>query len=123
MLLCGSHETIFPSFQVGGTEGRLNYYAVGSYKQDNLGIENTTAGYSAIHKTGAYYGFYLQDSWKIIEPLTLNFGGRFDIVDEYAHANQLSPRVSIVLQATKRTTLRAGYARYFTPPPLGSSIW
>jgi outer membrane receptor protein involved in Fe transport len=292
----GSHETIFPSFQIGGSQGRLNYYAVGSYKQDNLGIENPTSGYNAIHdwteqykgfanlsyliddssrislllsgtysdfqipanpdqtplfalggaspknfnsrflsenqheqnhfailayqksfenvsfqlaaftrysstlftpddegdliftglagridrsifsngvqfdaswaindcntlrggflvtaeiarvstnnqvfpvdaagnqtsdvpftiisnqsKTGAYYGFYLQDSWKIIEPLTINFGGRFDIVDEYAHANQLSPRVSIVLQAAKNTTLHAGYARYFTPPPL-----
>jgi len=292
----GSHETIFPSLQIGGAQGRLNYYAVGSYKQDDLGIENPTGGYNAIHdwteqykgfanlsyliddssrislllsgtysdfqipanpgqtplfalagaspknfnsrflsenqheqnhfailayqksfenvsfqlaaftrysstlftpddegdliftglagridrsifsngvqfdaswaitdsnilrggflvtaetarvntnnqvfpvdgagnqtsdvpftiisnqrKTGAYYGFYLQDSWKVFEPLTINFGGRFDIVDEYAHANQLSPRVSIVLQPTKSTTLHAGYARYFTPPPL-----
>jgi hypothetical protein len=69
-------------------------------------------------KTGAYYGFYLQDEWKILAPLTVNFGGRFDVVDEYAHANQLSPRVNIVLQATKSMTLHAGYARYFTPPPL-----
>ena len=69
-------------------------------------------------KTRACYGFYLQDSWKVFEPLTINFGARFDIVDEYAHANQLSPRVSIVLQPTKSTTLHAGYARYFTPPPL-----
>jgi TonB dependent receptor len=69
-------------------------------------------------KTGAYYGFYLQDEWKIFEPLTINFGARFDIVDEYAHANQLSPRVNVVLQATKSTVLHAGYARYFTPPPL-----
>jgi len=69
-------------------------------------------------KTGAYYGFYLQDSWKVFEPLTINFGTRFDVVDEYAHANQLSQRVSMVLQATKSTTIHAGYARYFTPPPL-----
>src|SRR5215469_8505752 len=69
-------------------------------------------------KTGAYYGFYLQDEWKVFEPLTINFGARFDVVDEYTHANQLSPRVNLVLQATKSTTLHAGYARYFTPPPL-----
>src|SRR6202045_3262633 len=69
-------------------------------------------------KTGAFYGFYLQDEWKIFEPLTVNFGARFDVVDEYAHANQLSPRVNVVLQATKSTTFHAGYARYFTPPPL-----
>src|SRR6516164_6379443 len=54
----GSHETIFPSFQIGGSEGRLNYYAVGSYKQDNLGIENPTGGYNAIHDwTEQYKGF------------------------------------------------------------------
>jgi hypothetical protein len=292
----GSHETISPSFQVGGSEGRFNYYALGSYNQNDLGIENPTSGYHAIHdyteqykgfaelsyliddssrltlllsgtysdfqipanpgqtplftlagaspknfdsrflsenqheqnefailayqksfenvslqvaaftrysatlftpdeegdliftglagridrsifsngvqfdaswaindcnvlrggflltvesanvetnnqvfpvdasgsqtsdvpftivdnqrKTGAYYGFYLQDEWKIFKPLTVNFGARFDVVDEYAHANQLSPRVNLVFQATKSTTLHAGYARYFTPPPL-----
>jgi outer membrane cobalamin receptor len=69
-------------------------------------------------KTGLVYGFYLQDEWKIFEPLTVNFGARFDIVDEFAHAYQLSPRINVVLQATKSTTIHAGYARYFTPPPL-----
>lgn len=69
-------------------------------------------------KTGLYYGFYLQDEWKVFEPLTINFGGRFDIVDEYAHASQLSPRVNAVLKLTRSTTLHAGYSRYFTPPPL-----
>jgi outer membrane receptor protein involved in Fe transport len=69
-------------------------------------------------KTGLYYGFYLQDEWKVFEPLTINFGGRYDIVDEYAHASQLSPRVNVVLKLTRSTTLHAGYSRYFTPPPL-----
>jgi outer membrane receptor for ferrienterochelin and colicins len=40
----GSNDTIFPSFQFGGSEGRLSYYVLGSYKQDNLGIENPTSG-------------------------------------------------------------------------------
>jgi hypothetical protein len=69
-------------------------------------------------KNGLFYGFYLQDEWKIFEALTVNFGARFDIVDEFAHAYQLSPRINVVLQATKSTTIHAGYARYFTPPPL-----
>jgi outer membrane receptor protein involved in Fe transport len=69
-------------------------------------------------RTGGYYGFYLQDEWKVFEPLTINVGGRFDVVDEYAHANQFSPRINIVFQPTKSTALHAGYARYFTPPPL-----
>jgi outer membrane cobalamin receptor len=69
-------------------------------------------------KTGLLYGFYLQDEWTVFEPLTVNFGTRFDIVDEFTHAYQLSPRINVVLQATKSTTIHAGYARYFTPPPL-----
>jgi hypothetical protein len=54
----GSHQTVFPSFQVGGSEGRLNFYALGSYNQNDLGIENPTAGYHAIHDyTEQYKGF------------------------------------------------------------------
>jgi outer membrane receptor for ferrienterochelin and colicins len=41
----GSHETIFPSFQIGGSQGRLNFYAVGSCKQDDLGIEYWSPNY------------------------------------------------------------------------------
>src|SRR5882762_6315933 len=69
-------------------------------------------------KYGYFYGFYLQDEWKPFEQLTINFGGRFDIVDAFAHENQLSPRINIVYEPLKGTVLHAGYARYFTPPPL-----
>src|SRR5881396_372985 len=67
---------------------------------------------------GFLYGLYLQDEWKPFEQLTINFGGRFDIVDAFARENQLSPRINIVWEPLKGTTLHAGYARYFTPPPL-----
>src|SRR5437867_6702581 len=69
-------------------------------------------------KYGYFYGFYLQDEWKPFEQLTINFGGRLEIVDAFAHENQLSPRINIVWEPLKGTTLHAGYARYFTPPPL-----
>jgi hypothetical protein len=69
-------------------------------------------------KYGYLYGLYLQDEWKPFEHLTINFGGRFDIVDAFSHENQLSPRINIVWEPFKGTALHAGYARYFTPPPL-----
>src|SRR6266568_6581595 len=69
-------------------------------------------------KYGYLYGLYLQDEWKPFEQLTINFGGRFDIVDAFSHENQLSPRINIVYQPFDGTTLHVGYARYFTPPPL-----
>jgi outer membrane receptor protein involved in Fe transport len=68
-------------------------------------------------KTGWLYGVYVQDEWKIVPTVTLNFGGRFDIVDAFTHENQISPRVNVVWQPTEDTTIHAGYARYFTPPP------
>ncbi len=68
------------------------------------------------YKAAWLYGFYIQDEWKILPALTLNYGGRFDIVDQFDHQNQFSPRANLTLQATHSTTLHAGYAKYFTPP-------
>ncbi len=68
---------------------------------------------------GSFYGVYLQDEWKIVPKLTLNFGARFDVFNSsFDDENQLSPRVNLIYQPTDATTLHAGYARYFTPPPV-----
>jgi outer membrane receptor protein involved in Fe transport len=67
--------------------------------------------------TGWLYSYYLQDEWKIVPRVTVNFGARFDQMAEFVNGRQLSPRVSVVWQPTDLTTLTAGYARYFTPPP------
>jgi TonB-dependent receptor-like protein len=69
-------------------------------------------------KYGYLYGFYLQDEWKPFEQLTINFGGRLDFENAFVNENQLSPRTNIVYEPFKGTTFHAGYARYFTPPPL-----
>jgi outer membrane receptor protein involved in Fe transport len=68
-------------------------------------------------KTGWTYSAYLQDEWRVLPTVTVNYGGRFDVVDAFTHENQISPRLNAVWQATPTTTLHAGYARYFTPPP------
>jgi outer membrane receptor protein involved in Fe transport len=73
--------------------------------------------YDGSGKTGGLYGIYIQDEWKILPTVTINYGARFDVVDQYTHENQLSPRVNVVWQATPSTTVHAGYSRYFTPPP------
>src|SRR5215471_10137209 len=68
-------------------------------------------------KTGWLYGVYLQDEWKPFSNLTVNYGFRFDLVDAFTHENQISPRFNVVWQPFEGTTLKAGYSRYFTPPP------
>lgn len=59
---------------------------------------------------------YVQDQWNLSPSVTLNYGLRYDHLDAYSSAQQLSPRLGVVWTATARTTLHAGYARYFTPP-------
>jgi outer membrane receptor protein involved in Fe transport len=66
-----------------------------------------------------FAGVYLQDEWKILSQVTLNYGARFDeYYSTFDRENQPSPRVNLIYQPTDSTTLHAGYARYFTPPPL-----
>jgi outer membrane receptor protein involved in Fe transport len=66
-----------------------------------------------------FAGIYLQDEWKITPELTFNYGTRFDLyASSFDHENQISPRANLIYQPTDVTTLHAGYARYFTPPPL-----
>jgi outer membrane receptor protein involved in Fe transport len=68
-------------------------------------------------KTQNTYSIYLQDEWKVLENLTINYGVRFDQYKAYLSENQLSPRVNVVWQPTDATTIHAGYSRFFTPPP------
>jgi hypothetical protein len=69
-------------------------------------------------KYGYFYGFYLQDEWKPLEQVTVNFGGRLDFVNAFKDENQFSPRINVVYKPWDLTTLHVGYARYFTPAPL-----
>jgi outer membrane receptor protein involved in Fe transport len=63
------------------------------------------------------YGGYLQDEWQPLEGLTVNYGARYDRYAGLTSEDQLSPRLGIVYELGGGTTLHAGYARYFTPPP------
>lgn len=68
-------------------------------------------------RTGGLYGLYLQDEWRVLKNVTVNYGARFDLVDQFTHENQISPRLNLVWKPTSTTTLTAGYSRYFVPPP------
>jgi outer membrane receptor protein involved in Fe transport len=45
----GSQGTITPSYEYGGTVGQTQYFVSGRYFGSNLGIENPTPAYGAIH--------------------------------------------------------------------------
>lgn len=85
---------------------------------------STTPGYNVPEtiidnsgKTQWTESYYLQDEWKILSELTLNYGLRYDNYTAYSSGNQLSPRVNAVYKPFDDTTFHVGYARYFSPPP------
>ena len=67
--------------------------------------------------SGHLWGVYLQDEWKPIKDLTINYGARYDKVATVSKESQLSPRVGAVYDLSSTTRVHAGYSRYFTPPP------
>ncbi|MDB5653197.1 MAG: TonB-dependent receptor [Tardiphaga sp.] len=68
----GSHGTVTPSFDYGGTAGNTQYYVSGRYFGSDLGIENPTSSRSAIHdhtnqeKGFAYVSTQLDDSSRLV---------------------------------------------------------
>jgi len=71
-----------------------------------------------VSKLGVLMGAYAQDEWKLTNQFTINTGLRFDQMEQFISANQLSPRFSATYKPFENTTFHAGYARYFTPPVL-----
>jgi len=71
-------------------------------------------------KDSRFYSFYLQNEWKALENLTLNYGARFEISQAFVHESQISPRFNGVYDLDDKTKINFGYARYFTPPSVAS---
>jgi len=77
-------------------------------------------------QTQSIESLYLQDEWKALSQLTINYGLRFDAYHGYSSGSQLSPRLNAVWEPLAGTTIHGGYSRYFTPPPfelVGSEVF
>ena len=111
-------HTVRSGFQV---LAERNVSKTDSLVLSTLGTTADTDTPSSIHegtgKTGTLFGVYVQDEWRVTPKLTINYGLRFDQVDEYTHENQVSPRINAVWRPFEDTTVHGGYSRYFTPPP------
>ncbi len=87
---------------------------------NNAGLQTSTLPLSipdsSAHRQNIYSA-YLQDEWKLIPSVTLNYGVRFDAYSAADSESQVSPRANVVWQPLAGTTIHAGYARYFSPPP------
>jgi len=63
----GSHSTLQPSAEFGGSVGQFTYYVTADYKQDNLGIESPDGSSDPLHDhtTQSHAFAYLED---ILDP-------------------------------------------------------
>jgi hypothetical protein len=74
-------------------------------------------------------GGFVQDSWSILDKVTVNLGIRYDVQEMFAGNGQLgltmpnewAPRLGVVYDPTQegRSKIFASYARYFENIPLG----
>ena len=70
------------------------------------------------NKTSQVYSLYLQNEWKALDDLSINYGARFDAAHAYINESQLSPRLNANYDLSKKTKIHAGFSRYFTPAPV-----
>jgi len=72
----GSHGWLEPSAEYGATVGNFNYYVIGDYLQNNIGIENPTPSYNPIHDfTRQGHGFaYLEDILDTTSKIAVTMG-------------------------------------------------
>jgi hypothetical protein len=68
------------------------------------------------------FGAYLQDQWHPTSKLQITLGTRWDLMEYMGSQHQISPRVGLVYQLTRTTSLNTGYARYFQVPPFESVV-
>ena len=116
----GSSHTLRYGFYVSDEHPTSNSSSV-VFPADDDGNQTSSTPITIVdnvpHIDARTYGLYIQDQWSLTDKLTMNYGVRADKVDAYVSEGQVSLRLGFVYQLSDATTLHAGYARYFTPPP------
>jgi opacity protein-like surface antigen/outer membrane receptor protein involved in Fe transport len=66
----GSRQSITPSFEYGGVEGKTDYFVTGRYYNTGLGLEPPTPFFSAIHDHSEQGRFFAYTSTVLDDPTT-----------------------------------------------------
>jgi outer membrane receptor protein involved in Fe transport len=92
----GSHSTIQPSAEYGGSDGKYTYYVSGDYKQNDLGIESPNGSSNPVHDhtTQGHAFSYFEDIIDSSDRLSLIMGLSDD---EFQIPNQVGLQPSLNL--------------------------
>ncbi len=98
----GSHSTINPSAEYGGSSGNVTYFVSGDYLNDLLGIESPDGSHTPIHdRTQQYHGFgYLEDILDSQNRVSFIFGTSHD---DFQIPQQFGVQPSLGLQVQGQT--------------------
>jgi hypothetical protein len=71
----------------------------------------------SVNLNHGYYGFFLQDQWKVTPQLTFNYGLRYDFESGLSDQMDVShkgfqPRVGLAYSPDKKTVIRAGFGLF-----------
>jgi hypothetical protein len=106
----GSHGTVEPSFDYGGSSGNLNYFVSADYLRNDLGIESPDGSSNPLHDhTSQYHGFgYFED---ILDP-----GNRLSLIlgtsnDRFQIPNQSGLQPSLGLTVNGQSTFASAAHR------------
>src|SRR5277367_485765 len=105
----GSHGTVEPSFNYGGSDGRLNYFVSGDFLRNELGIESPDGSSDPIHDhTKQYHGFgyfeYILDDANRVSAVLSSSVGDFQIPNRSGLTPSLSNAAGTPLTVDGQTT-------------------
>ena len=88
----------------------------GEWRHDKLSDPVNLTGGSSSETSASQYALFLEDEWRIFEPLALTTGIRMD--DHQTYGDHWSPRAYLVYSATDTLTVKGGWATAFKAPSL-----
>src|SRR5258708_6283067 len=105
----GSHGTVEPSFNYGGSAGRLNYFVSGDFLRNDLGIESPDGSSNPNHDhTKQYHGFgyfeYILDEANRVSAVVSSSVGNFQIPQRFGQTPGLTNAAGTALTVNGQTT-------------------
>lgn len=88
----------------------------GEWRHDKLSDPVNLTGGNSSSTSASQYALFVEDEWRIFEPLALTTGVRMD--DHETFGDHWSPRAYLVYSATDTVTVKGGWATAFKAPSM-----